>query len=77
MGLVAAAAAKVDLTFEDAAAAGARVMLQQAVEGEKFDARGYGELLAGIAKLKDSGSEGDDSQLVAFLADDDEEEEEE
>ncbi len=63
MALVALAAAKPELTPDEAAVAGARVMLQQSVDGEKFDARGYGELLAGMAKFKDSGSESDDSTM--------------
>jgi|32_taG_2_1085360.scaffolds.fasta_scaffold33393_2 hypothetical protein len=69
MGLVAAAAAKPDLTMEEAATAGVRVMLAKALEGEEFNAGAYGELMAGLARLKATGGDSDDELLRQFFAD--------
>lgn len=64
MALVSAAAMKPDLTMEDAATAGVRVMLHQCMHGDAFDARGYGEMMAGMARLKDSGADGADAAAL-------------
>lgn len=75
MALVAIAASKQGLTMEDASVAGARVMLAQALEGKPFDPAGYGTMLAGMAKLKASGGDGDDEALKLFFGTADVEEE--
>ena len=76
MSLVAVAAGKDNLTLEDAAVAGVRVMLAQALEGKPFDADAYGSMMSGMARLKATGGGDDVEALNKFfgITDDDEEE---
>ena len=65
--LVELAANDPNLTLEDAAIAGCRAMLYGASRGDAFDARGYGELIAGVSKHKTAGGDADNELLLKFF----------